>query len=191
MLLLSACFLFFPLPHLSRVMVPLFIHAVACRILPIRLVSKLKFLLRSRAVIPLRPLLTCGGFQTAEYNFCCSLDCPQPSFFHEYSLFFMRLNACPSHLIDNLHQEIVVRIFMWLFMRRLSFHEMYSSKLQIKEVWISLWSYWVISQTELFKVLPLFILIGATIFPCWLWGEKSISANVHSYWFIFPFGFLI
>lgn len=87
MLLLSACFLFFPLPHLSRVMVPLFIHAVACRILPIRLVSKLKFLLRSRAVIPLRPLLTCWGFQTAEYNFCCSPDCPQPSFFHEYSLF--------------------------------------------------------------------------------------------------------
>lgn len=129
------------------------------------------------------------GCWTAE----CWVCCPWPSHGPAPHPFFMntRLNASPHHLLDKPHQEIVINILTWLFMRRNWFHEVSSSKLQTKEVWISFPNYWVIVQTEPFKALPLLVLIGATIFPCWLWEEKSIWANVHSYWFIFPFGFLI
>lgn len=173
--------------HISWVTQPC--RAVFCGIPHSPFLNKLKYSLNSKAVTPIFLLLNFSGM-------LCLLQpyCPWPSHCLAPHPFLWvpdtRLNASASHLLKP-HQEIAINILTWLFMKKNWFHGVSSSKLQAKEVWISFPNYCVIIQTEPFKALPLLGLIGTTIFPCWLWEEKSISANVHSYWFIFPFGFLI
>lgn len=123
--------------HLSWAILPC--RAVFCGILPSAFLNKLKYILKSRVVIPVFPLLT--SFRMLNCRISCLLQPMLPLTFtlFGFSSLFMskRVNASPTHLVDNLHQEIVINILTWLLMRRIWFYEMSSSKLQIKGVSIS------------------------------------------------------
>lgn len=130
--------------HLSWATLPC--RAVFCGILPSTFLNKLEYILKSRVVIPVFPSLT--SFRMLNCRISCLLQPTLPLTFTWFgsSSFFMsnRVNASPTHLVDNLHQGIVINILTQLLMRRIWFHEMSSSKVQIKGVSVSFQNYWVI-----------------------------------------------